>query len=118
MMGGIRSRPLFYLLLLVHFFVALPASAQAPDDLAKYDALIKPADRQHWSFQPVRAPAVPNVRNAAWARNPIDRFILAPLEEKGWQPATPAEPRALLRRLYLDLLGMPPTPAEQEAFLH
>src|SRR5262249_40941606 len=74
------------------------------------------ADRQNWSFQPIRQPALPPVRDVAWVRTPIDRFVLAKLEERGWQPAPPAEPQALLRRIYLDLVGLPPTPEEQEAF--
>jgi hypothetical protein len=86
-------------------------------ELAKYDALIKPKDRKHWAFQPVRKPNVPKAKNVEWVRNPIDAFVLAKLEEKGWQPAVPTEPRAFLRRIYLDLLGIPPTPEEQEEFL-
>jgi hypothetical protein len=86
-------------------------------DLARYEANLKPSDRKHWAFQPVKHPTVPGVQGATWARNPIDNFILTRLEEKGWRPGAPAEPRALLRRVYLDLVGLPPTPAEQEAFL-
>ena len=71
----------------------------------------------HWAFKPVRAPAVPPVKNSAWLRNPIDNFVLAKLESKGWTPSPAAEPRVLLRRLYLDVIGMPPSLAEQEAFL-
>src|SRR5205823_14830863 len=74
-------------------------------------------DREHWSFQPVKKPSVPKVQGAAWVRNPIDAFILNRLEEKGWKPAAAAPPRALLRRLHLDLTGLPSTLAEQEAFL-
>src|SRR5438034_10011404 len=87
-------------------------------DLAAFDAKIKPADRQHWAYQPVNRPPVPKVRDQSWVRNPIDAFVLAGLEEKNWRPAAPAAPRALLRRLYLDLTGLPPTLAEQDAFLH
>ena len=71
----------------------------------------------HWAFQPVRRPSVPAVRGAAWVRNPIDAFVLAKLEQRGWKPAGPATPRALLRRLCLDLIGLPPTPEEQQALL-
>src|SRR5262249_27760565 len=94
-----------------------PAAAAGPPDLAQYDELIKPEHRRHWAFQPVRAPAVPAVKNTAWVRNPIDASVLANLEARGWDPAPPAEPHALLRRLYLDLVGLPPTPAELDAFL-
>jgi hypothetical protein len=106
--------PVFSWLLLV----VLPVRASDPaDELARYDARIKPKDRQHWAFQPVRALAVPVVKDTTWVRNPIDAFILAKLEAKGWKPSSAAEPRALLRRMYLDVVGLPPTPAEQGAFL-
>jgi hypothetical protein len=71
---------------------------------------------QHWAFQPVSRPKVPDVQSA-WVRNPIDVFILQKLQARGWQPAIPATQRALLRRVYLDLTGLPPTSAEQDAFL-
>ncbi len=71
---------------------------------------------EHWAFQPVRRPAVPPVKNGKWVRNPIDRFILAKLEARRWRPANEATPSALLRRLHLDLNGLPPTLAEQETF--
>jgi hypothetical protein len=91
--------------------------AGEPKELAKYDAKIKPADRLHWSYQPVKKPALPKVKNADWVRNPIDAFVLDRLEKKGWQPSPPAEPRAWLRRVHLDVTGLPPTLAEQDAFL-
>ena len=92
---------------------APPRSSKNPADLASYDALITPEDRGHWAFQPIKPPPVPQVKNTAWARNPIDRFVLAKLEEQGWSPAPAAEPRALVRRLFLDLTGLPPTPEER-----
>src|SRR6478672_13170515 len=97
--------------------LAQPLLAGDDPELAQYDARIKPSARLHWAFQPVRLPAVPSVSGAAWVRNPIDAFVLAKLEAKGWQPAPAAEPRALLRRVYFDLIGLPPSLAEQEAFL-
>src|SRR5262249_15877422 len=93
-----------------------PASKDAAE-LARYDARIKPKDRQHWAFQQVRPVAVPRVQNASWVRNPIGQFILSKLEAQGWKPSPAAEPRALLRRMYLDVLGLPPTLAEQDALL-
>ncbi len=108
---------LLFLLLAVLLNTPRSRSESQPSDLASYDALIQPDQRKHWAFQPVHRPAIPRVRNPAWVRNPIDAFVLAKLEAQGWQPAPAAEPRGLLRRLYLDLLGLPPTPAEQEAFL-
>ncbi len=71
----------------------------------------------HWSFiAPVRPP-LPAVKDAGWVRNPIDRFILAELEKRGLKPAREADRRTLARRLSLDLIGLPPTPAEVEAFV-
>ncbi len=71
----------------------------------------------HWSFAiPARAPA-PAVRNAGWARNPIDRFILARLEAQTLTPASEADRRTLIRRVALDLTGLPPKPAEIEQYL-
>jgi hypothetical protein len=71
----------------------------------------------HWSFMKPERPAAPQVKNAGWARNPIDRFILARLEREGFEPAPEADRRTLARRLALDLTGLPPEPADVEAFV-
>jgi cytochrome c553 len=71
----------------------------------------------HWAFQPLRSPKLPAVRQTAWVRNPIDRFILAKLETKGLQPSPEADRRTLLKRVTYDLTGMPPTIHEVEQFL-
>src|SRR5579871_5504503 len=68
-------------------------------------------------FHSVKRPALPPVKDAAWCRNPIDRFILAKLEAKGLQPAPQADRRMLLRRVTFDLIGLPPTPQEVDQFL-
>jgi hypothetical protein len=73
--------------------------------------------QDHWAFEPVTRPAPPEVSNAAWARNPIDRFVLDKLTSRGLEPATPAGKASLLRRAYFDLIGLPPTPEEIDAFL-
>lgn len=73
--------------------------------------------RQFWSYRPVVEPALPAVKNAAWPASDIDRFILAGLEAKGLAPAAAADRRTLLRRAYFDLIGLPPSPEEIEAFL-
>jgi hypothetical protein len=86
-------------------------------ELAAYDALIKQSDRDHWAFRPLRRPEVPQVNDVGWVRNPIDNFVLAGLEARGWRPSARAASRALLRRVYLDLVGIPPTPEEQAAFV-
>ncbi|HEU4753274.1 MAG TPA: PSD1 and planctomycete cytochrome C domain-containing protein [Armatimonadota bacterium] len=69
-----------------------------------------------WSFKTPVLPPVPKVRNAAWVKNPIDAFILAKLEASGLKPSPPAPRRVLIRRAYLDLIGLPPTPEEVRAF--
>ncbi|MFO0877709.1 MAG: PSD1 and planctomycete cytochrome C domain-containing protein [Gemmataceae bacterium] len=71
----------------------------------------------HWAFEPVQRPAVPMVKQRQRVRNPIDAFILARLEREGLETAAEAPRETLIRRLTLDLTGLPPTPAEVEAFL-
>lgn len=79
--------------------------------------LFTPEQKAFWAFSPVGDPTPPPVRDAAWVRTPIDRFILAELEAKGLQPAPAADKRTLIRRATFDLTGLPPTPAEVDAFL-
>jgi mono/diheme cytochrome c family protein len=83
----------------------------------KDDFHISDKDRAHWSFQPIRRPALPAVKNPKWVSNPVDAFILAGLESKGLRPNPPASPRELVRRVYYDLIGLPPTPEQVEAFV-
>ena len=71
-----------------------------------------------WPYTPVVMPAVPKVKDTAWVKNPVDAFVLAKLEAKGLKPSPPASKTALLRRVYADLVGMPPTPTEAGAFLN
>ncbi|MBX9679335.1 MAG: DUF1553 domain-containing protein [Gemmataceae bacterium] len=73
--------------------------------------------RAFWSFQPLKDSAPPAVKDAAWATNAIDRFILARIEAAGARPAPIADKRILLRRVTFDLTGLPPTPGEVDAFL-
>ena len=86
---------------------AVAAKKPSPDE----------ARQRHWSFQPVTNPAIPAVKNPAWAANPIDAFVLAKLEEKNLTPAKQADRRTLIRRVSFDLIGLPPTPEEVEAFV-
>ena len=72
--------------------------------------------QKHWAFEPVNRPQPPAVAGAAWVGNPIDAFILKRLEDAKLSPAAPAEPAALIRRVYYDLTGLPPTPEEVDAF--
>lgn len=78
---------------------------------------VEEARAKHWAFQPVRKPAPPPVKNGQWVQTPVDRFVLAKLEAKNLTPLQSADRRTLIRRLSYDLLGLPPTPAEVEAFL-
>jgi mono/diheme cytochrome c family protein len=73
---------------------------------------------RHWSFQPIRRPKEPEVRQPDRVRTPIDRFVLARLDAEKLVPASEADRPTLIRRLSLDLLGLPPTPAEMEAFVN
>ncbi|MEE3368286.1 MAG: PSD1 and planctomycete cytochrome C domain-containing protein [Planctomycetota bacterium] len=71
---------------------------------------------QHWAFQSISRPSLPKVKNPNWCQNPIDHFILAQLETRQLTPATTASKRKLVRRIYLDTLGIPPTPAGVATF--
>jgi hypothetical protein len=71
----------------------------------------------HWSFQPIRQVAPQTVRNQAWVRSTIDQFVLARLESEGIEPSPEGDKVTLLRRLSLDLIGLPPTPEEVADFL-
>jgi hypothetical protein len=90
----------------------IDAGAPAPADEP-----IVPKPSEHWAFQPIRRVEIPEVADVAWPRNAIDRFVLARLEAVGWRPNPPASREALLRRVYLDVVGLPPSPREQAAFL-
>lgn len=91
--------------------------ASAPTAASNYPAYNFDEARKFWSFQPLKDHQPPKVKNVAWVKSPIDRFILAKLEEKGLKPVADADKRALIRRATFDLTGLPPTPDEVEAFL-
>jgi hypothetical protein len=74
-------------------------------------------DRQWWSFQPLANPEIPEVADGGWSRNEIDRFVYQRLEKEGLKPAGVARPEQLIRRYYFDLIGLPPTPEEVDAFV-
>jgi hypothetical protein len=73
--------------------------------------------RKFWAFQPVKAQPAPTVKDAAWPKTTIDRFVLAGLEARGLKPAPDADAATLARRLYFDLIGLPPLPDEVDAFV-
>src|SRR4051812_24888987 len=105
---GHRTQALLSLLVGLHFGAA-PALADEP----RLGGMTLEAAKKWWAFQPVRRPAIP----AGAATNPIDAFIAAKLRERGLVPSAPADKRTLLRRVTYDLTGLPPTPAEVDAFL-
>ncbi len=81
------------------------------------DADLAGSAAKHWSLQPIVRPAPPAVQDSAWMRSPIDAFILARLAQQDIKPSPPVERTTLLRRLYLDLIGLPPGPEEAAEFL-
>ena len=85
---------------------------------AQGHATVTEADRQFWSFQPLAEAAPQEVKDSRWCRTPIDRFVLAKLQEKGIVPNSSADRRKLIRRAYFDLLGLPPSPEEIDAFVN
>ncbi|MBK7642689.1 MAG: PSD1 domain-containing protein [Planctomycetes bacterium] len=99
-----------------------PPTAQrqlSPEEIARLRQWIEEGASWsgHWAFQPLAAVEPPTPKNLAACRNPIDRFVQATLESRSMRPAPEADPRTLLRRLSLDLTGLPPTRAELDAFL-
>lgn len=81
------------------------------------EMIVTDEDRSFWSFRPLRNPDVPPVEGN-WARNEIDHFILAQMRDHNLSPTPEADKRTLIRRAYCDLIGLPPTPEEIEAFVH
>jgi cytochrome c553 len=73
--------------------------------------------REFWAFQPPKSAPAPTVKDAAWPRSDVDRYLRAAQEAKGLKPVADADPRTLVRRIYFDLIGLPPTPLEVEAFV-
>jgi cytochrome c553 len=93
-----------------------PAEA-VPESLGKSNAEYEGLKATHWAWQPFASPPVPEVRNRAWPKDDIDRFVLAQLEQQKLAPVGDASKQALIRRVTFDLTGLPPTPAAIEAFL-
>ena len=75
------------------------------------------AQQQEWPYRPAIMPVVPKVEKVDWISNEIDAFVLHKLQQQGLQPAKRAEKQVLVRRLYLDLIGLPPSPEEVADFL-
>jgi hypothetical protein len=96
------------------------ANPQGDSSLLVYNGYrerpITDADRQWWSFKKPARPAIPQVQDARWSNSPIDALVKAKMETRSLTPAPPADRRTLIRRAYLDLLGLLPSPAEVDAF--
>jgi hypothetical protein len=114
-----RLAILLVAILLVAFAaVGLAAGRDDAPKLEGYtDPVISAEEKSHWSFLPPVRPEIPAVKNQKWVRNPVDAFILAKLETAGMTPAPEADRLTLIRRVTLDLTGLPPTPEEVDAFL-
>jgi cytochrome c553 len=93
------------------------AAEAAPAPMASHERSVTAEHRAYWAFQPLATPPTPVVQDTAWPKKDLDRFILARLEQEGLRPVAPADKLTLLRRATLDLTGLPPTPADVDAFL-
>jgi hypothetical protein len=91
--------------------------AAATPDVGRKEMVVTDEDRQHWSYRPVGRVDPLGVGDGAWCRTPIDRFILAALEAQGLRPNAQADRRTLIRRVYFDVIGLPPSPEEVRAFV-
>jgi hypothetical protein len=98
----------------------LPVTADrmSGDIVKKGSGVVTEEAKKYWVYQPVKRSPVPEVQNKEWVKSPIDAFILARLEAKGLKPVKPADKVALVRRVYYDLIGLPPTPQEVDAFVN
>ena len=76
------------------------------------------AETAYWAYQPVTIPDIPSIKDQEWVKNPIDTFILNQLEKNGLFPTIPATKQALIRRVYYDLIGLPPSPEEVASFVN
>src|SRR5205823_3745150 len=94
-----------------------PEGVAASGVVARSEMVVTDEDRKHWSYLPLKSPALPVVKSAASVRTPVDRFILAQLEEKRLAPSPQADARKVVRRIYFDLVGLPPTLEQVDSFL-
>jgi len=93
----------------------MSALAQANDEQTTFD--LKTRRDTHWAWQPVVQTDPPEVQDAEWPTEEVDKFLLATLEQNGRRPAPTADRYTLIRRLYYDLIGLPPTPDQVDTFL-
>lgn len=97
-----------------------PGAEQTPRTIrnAGGEMVVTDADRQHWAFRPIANPPLAAVRGGAWVKTTLDHFVLAKLEAAGLAPAERADRRTLIRRVYYDLIGLPPSWQETQAFVN
>jgi hypothetical protein len=115
--GKLNQREIAALVEWVKMGAPWPQEQPSASASRRGDFTITDEDRRYWAFQAVGNPQTPKVGRKAWVANPIDAFVLARLEEKGLTPNPPADPRTLIRRLFFDLIGLPPAPEEIGAFV-
>jgi hypothetical protein len=94
-----------------------PNSDVPSTPIGKHEFRISEQDRAHWAFLPIKRPSIPTVKDRQRVHNPIDAFILARLEAKQLSPSPPATKREWVRRVFYDLTGLPPSPAEVDQFI-
>jgi len=111
-------QPILCILIVTTFACAIDVLAFAGEKDVLREAKITESDRSHWAFQPLSQPKLPTVKTKGHARNPIDVFILTKLEAKGIQPQPEAGRATLIRRVSMDLTGLPPTHAQVDAFVN
>ncbi|MBX3415581.1 MAG: DUF1553 domain-containing protein [Pirellulales bacterium] len=92
-------------------------AAENSTSATSVERTITPGERDHWAYHPMSHPAPPDIDDERWSRHPVDRFVKAAMDEAGVESLPQAGRAALLRRLSFDLTGLPPTPAELDAFL-
>ncbi len=104
---------------LIEQWITMGAPAPASDGTVTSSARVidMERERQHWSFQPIVAPVPPDLSDTNWPEGDIDRFLLHAMEGTGLSPAPDADRRTLIRRVYFDLVGLPPSPEEITAFI-
>ena len=108
-----RTSVMFVSCIALAVSIAMPGEAEEPYGRHQFDDEIC----EHWSFRPFTRPNMPQVSNPDWVRTPIDAFVLEGLDEAGLKPAAQATRATLLRRVYLDLIGLPPSTQELDAYL-
>jgi hypothetical protein len=102
----------------IHLGAPDPRPKASPRDASSIKSFdVQERFAEHWSWRPIQNPVPPDLAKDAWSRRPIDRFILEKIQAAGLRPADPAPQRVWLRRVYFDLLGLPPTPEQIAEYL-